>query len=156
MPNLVGSWILYNSENISGFLIDLINVWWWKQSLSCLNCSFISVIVLAGKASFCDARLMKIYGEVVTFWTRHGYHVVPLIALNTSTRLIHSQPGRQMALIARREIPPAGGNIECRLHHCHGLKTCCVFNWCKRGYCCLKDEKERNFILWFIKFSSLN
>ena len=66
---------------------------------------------------------MKIYGEVVTFWTRHGYHVVPLIALNTSTRLIHSQPRRQMALIARREIPPAGGNNECRLYYRHGLNT---------------------------------
>jgi hypothetical protein len=97
---------------------------------------------------------MKIYGEVVMFWTRHGYHVVPLIALNTSTRLIHSQPRRQMALIARREIPPAGGNIECRLYHRHGLKTCCVFSSCERGYCCLKDEKGMNFVPWFVKVSS--
>jgi len=98
---------------------------------------------------------MKIYGEVATFWTRHGYHVVSLIALNTSTRLIHSRPRRQMALIARREIPPAGGNNECRLYRSHGLKTCCVFSSCERGYCCLNDEKEGNSILWFIKLSSL-
>lgn len=52
-----------------------------------------------------------IYGKAAKLWTNHGYHVVPLIALNTSTRQTHSQHTRQMALIAHREIPPADGNI---------------------------------------------
>jgi hypothetical protein len=53
----------------------------------------------------------KKYNEVATLWESHGCHTVPLIALNTSTWKIYSQHVQQMAVIVRRENPPADDNI---------------------------------------------
>jgi hypothetical protein len=70
-----------------------------------------------------------IYGKAAKLWTSHGYHVVPLIALNTSTRQTHSQHTRQMALIESVLLQMVIFAVPALLYCHYGHQTyCCIIN----------------------------
>jgi hypothetical protein len=64
-----------------------------------------------------------------------------------------------MALISRREIPPAGGNIERRSNGCTiamVVRLVVSSDRVREVIDVWTMRQKINSILWFIKFSSLN